>query len=296
MRNLLHIAAAALLFHQSASGCEAGADSSRIAVAGGSLTEIVFFLGAEARIVAVDTTSTFPQAASAYPSVGYVRALSAEGLLSLKPTLVLGEDDMGPPETLEQVARAGVNVVRVPEVPTASGILDKVRCVAALLDLAEHAESLIEAQLQPMATALESMQVPVSEQPQAVLLLQISAGAPTAAGSGTSGEGFLRMASLRNAFAHVSGWKPVSPEAMASAYPDYVVITERITRSGGGVDGVLANPAMMGALKGRKDKAEHLIAMDGMAMLGFSPRTLEAALDLAQRIHSRTDGGPKSGE
>ena len=234
MRHLLRIVAASILLLQSALACEAVADSSRIAVAGGSLTEIIFLLGAQARIVAVDTTSTYPQAASAYPSVGYVRALSAEGLLSLKPTLVLGEDDMGPPGVLAQVEQAGVHVIRVAEVHTAAGILDKVRCVATALGLAERGESLIQAELKPRVAALESLRVPPSEQPRAVLLLQISAGAPTAAGAGTSGDGFLRMASVRNAFADVTGWKPMSAEAMARAGPDYVVVTERITDSGGG--------------------------------------------------------------
>lgn len=296
MRKWPLAAAAALLLHQAALACETSADSSRIAVAGGSLTEIIFFLGAEARIVAVDSTSTFPQAAGAFPSVGYVRALSAEGLLSLKPTLVLGEDDMGPGAVLEQVARANVDVVRVPENHTAAGILDKVRCVAAILDLGAQGEALIRTQLDPMVAALESMRVPTPRQPQAVLLLQISAGAPTAAGRGTSGDGFLRMASARNAFADFAGWKPVSPEAMASARPDYVVITERVTRDGGGTDQLLANPAMMAALQDRREKAERLIAMDGMAMLGFAPRTLEAALQLARRIHAPSLKGTERDE
>ena len=63
-------------------------DPSRIAVAGGSITEILYFLGEESRIVAVDITSNFPEAATSLPSIGYVRNLSAEGTLSLNPTLV----------------------------------------------------------------------------------------------------------------------------------------------------------------------------------------------------------------
>lgn len=100
-------------------------DSGRIAVAGGSLTEIIYFLGAEERIVAVDVTSTYP-APDRHPSVGYVRDLSSEGLLSMRPTLVLGEDDMGPPEVLTAVRRAGVAVMRVPETHSAAGIVAKV--------------------------------------------------------------------------------------------------------------------------------------------------------------------------
>ena len=285
MFRLLCLSAALLAFHPPAAACETSGDSSRIAVAGGSLTEIIYFLGAEARIVAVDSTSIFPQAASAFPSVGYVRALSAEGLLSLRPTLVLGEDDMGPPEVLAQVGRAGVDIVRVPETHTAAGILDKVRCIAAVLDLADHGESLVREKLDPMVAALESIRVSAAKPPQAALILQMSAGAPTVAGAGTSGDGFLRLARLRNSFAELSGWKPVSPESMAIAQPDYIVITQRATRTGDGLERLAPSPALRAALQGRNGMADGLIAMDGMAMLGFSPRTLEAALDLSRQIH-----------
>ena len=110
-------------------------DASRIAVAGGSITEILFYLGEQARIVAVDITSNYPEAASSYPSIGYVRNLSAEGTLSLNPTLVLGEDDMGPEEILEQLAATNIEVIRVPEKHTAAGIIDKVICVGTVVGL-----------------------------------------------------------------------------------------------------------------------------------------------------------------
>ncbi|MEM9103064.1 MAG: ABC transporter substrate-binding protein, partial [Pseudomonadota bacterium] len=96
--------------------CEQAAkNASRIAVAGGSITEIIYFLGEEHRIVAIDRTSNFPEAAKKFPSVGYVRNLSAEGLVSLKPSLILGEHDMGPLEVLELVKKTGVETITVAE-------------------------------------------------------------------------------------------------------------------------------------------------------------------------------------
>lgn len=275
------------VLHQPAISCGMVHDSTRIAVAGGSLTEIIHFLGAEDRIVAVDMTSTYPaEAARRFPSVGYVRALSVEGLLSLEPTLVLGENDMGPPEVLAQLERTGMDVVRVPEAHTAVGIIEKVRCVAAALNMAENAERLIETELAPRIEALELLRTSATRKPSVALLLQISAGAPIGAGLGTSGDGLLRMVQASNALSGFSGWKPVAPEAMASSDPDFIVMTERGLAGAGGLDSVLANPALAVTSAARDGNAGRLIVIDGMAMLGFGPRTLEAALQLANKLHA----------
>ena len=264
-----------------ASACEQVADSSRIAVAGGSLTEILYFLGAQDRIVAVDSTSNHPDAAAEFPSVGYVRALSSEGLLSLAPTLVLGEDDMGPNEALVAVRRAGVDVVRVAETHTAAGIVAKVRCVASVLAL--DATRVVEEQLAPTVEALARLQA--SETPsnaQVAFLLGLRDGAPIGAGLDTSAHGLLRMAGAENVLADFDGWKPVSMEAMARAAPDYVLVTERNVDHAGGKDALL--PALQATPAGRLP--DRLITLDGMAALGFGPRTLEVALDLARRFRA----------
>ncbi len=268
-----------------ANACEAAADSTRIAVAGGSLTEIIYFLGAEERLVAVDTTSNFPAAARKLPSIGYVRALSAEGLLSLKPTLVLGEHDMGPPHVPTALAATGLPLVRVAEVPTAAGIVAKVRCVAAVLGLAEHAEALIEMRLAPVVEALATVTrsdaaVPV----RAVVLLGVRDGSPIGAGAGTSAHGLLEMAGAVNALTDFHGWKPVSVEALANAQADYVVMPQRGAADIGGVAQALRHPAVAPLVAGRADR---LIVMDGMELLGFGPRTLDAALRLAELLGTR---------
>ena len=68
--------------------CQESKDSDRITVAGGSVTEILYFLGSEDKIIAVDITSNYPEEAKDFPSIGYVRNLSAEGILSLKPSIM----------------------------------------------------------------------------------------------------------------------------------------------------------------------------------------------------------------
>ena len=282
-------AAGALLGWQCANACDAVANSARIAVAGGSLTEIVYFLGAEQRLVAVDTTSNYPAAARKLPSIGYVRALSAEGLLSLDPTLVLGEHDMGPAEVVAALETTGLPIVRVAETASAAGILAKVRCVAAVLGLAEQAEALIEARLTPALEALSALSAPAATAPvRAAVLLSIGEGAPIGAGIGTSAHGVLEMAGARNALADFEGWKPVSLEAMANARADFIVMPQRGVTGAGGMAEVLRHPAVALAVAGREDR---LIVMDGMELLGFGPRTLFAVLRLAELLGTRTPLG-----
>ena len=132
--NFIGLLAVALLAEDSlGQSCQKAKDASRIAVAGGSITEIIYFLGEQSRIIAVDRTSNFPPEAGETPSVGYVRNLSSEGLLSLKPTLVLGENDMGPEEVLTQLRATSVETRKVNEKHTSQGIVEKIRCVSSIL-------------------------------------------------------------------------------------------------------------------------------------------------------------------
>lgn len=268
-----------------ASGCAQAASSARIAIAGGSLTEIVYFLGAEERIVAVDSTSDFPAAARQFPSVGYVRNLSAEGLLSLAPTLVLGEDDMGPPETVAAVERSGIDIVRVPESRSARGILGKVRCVAAALGLGGEAEARIAAQLMPKLDALDALAA-AGDRPRAALLLQMRDGAPIGAGRETSGDSVLALAGAANVFASFDGWKPISVEAMVHSAPDFVVVSAHGAQAAGGIDALLSHPALRVLGADEQDRRRRLIVMDGMALLGFGPRTLDSAATLGRRLRA----------
>ena len=278
-----------VLLAGSALACERAADSTRIAIAGGSLTEIVYFLGEADRIVAVDITSNHPPEASRHPSVGYVRALSTEGLLSLRPTLILGEDDMGPAEVLTQIQRTGVEISRVPEVHTAPGILRKVRCVAAVLGLADAAEEAIGAHLVPQVETLATLAATAAHaRPRVALLLGSPQGAALAAGRGTSGDGLLRMVQAENVFADVTGWKPMSPEALATANPDFVLVATR-----GAAERDAARSAVSSSTALRLTGAARegrTVTLDGMALLGFGPRTLSTAVEVARMLQALPAG------
>ena len=103
---------------------------SRIVSIGGAITEILYALGLEDRLAGVDTTSLFPPAALRdKPNVGYMRQLSAEGVLGLNPSLVLAMQGSGPKETMDVLEAAKVPLVLVPETFSEQGLLDKIKLV-----------------------------------------------------------------------------------------------------------------------------------------------------------------------
>jgi len=253
---------------------ETAPDPSRIAVAGGSLAEVLYALGEQHRVVAVDSTSNYPAAAVELPQIGYVRNLSAEGLLSLAPTLVLGEHDMGPPAVVDQLEGLGVDLLRVPERFDADGIAAKVRCVAAAVGAQAQGEALVAELLAGYRGSEARAAGAEPGTPGAIVLLGLRNGVPVAAGRNTSGDGLLAMAGAVNLLTAFEGWKPVSMEAMAVASPAVIVITQRGIDEAGGLDALLEHPALRLTPAARNRR---VIAMDGMAMLGFGPRTLTAA-------------------
>ena len=269
-------------------GCERpAADASRLAIAGGSITEVVYLLGEEARIVATDTTSNYPPEALDFPSVGYVRNLSTEGLLSLDPTLILGEDDMGPPAVLAQIGQAGIEAIKIPETHTAAGIVEKIRCIATILGVEAHAETVVETQLAASLDALSTLSERTVKRPRVAVVLGLRDGVPLGAGRDTSGHGLIEMAGAENVFATFDGWKPVSMEAMVQSNPDFIVAPKRGVDDAGGAAALLDHPALKLTAAAREG---NLITMDGMSMLGFGPRTLATALELGSQLHGRAAG------
>lgn len=280
MRRLVLLILALLTFPASGAEaqCEPANDVSRVTVAGGSITEIIYALGLEGSLVAVDRTSNFPAAARELPSVGYVRNLSVEGLMSLNPTLILGEDDMGPPPVMRQLKATRIELRQLGEDHTADGIIAKVRCVATIMNAAAKGEAFIQQTLMPTVEALATLK---ASGRRTVLLFGLRDGAPMVGGANTSAHGLISMAGGANVFGQIKGWKPVSLEAMAKADPEVIVMPERGVRAAGGVDKVLAHPAVRLTTAARNNS---VVTMDGMSMLGFGPRTLKSALMLAEQL------------
>ena len=263
------------------SDCSPAKDPSRIAVAGGSITEFIYLLKKDVQIIAVDTTSNYPKQTSGLPSIGYVRNLSAEGILSLKPTLILGEHDMGPPEVLNQLEKVSVEVKRIEERQSAMGIVEKFECIAKILNVPTSESEYLKENLLAYATNLKEIRSVGTKRPRVALILSFIDGSPILAGNATSGDGVLKMIGATNVFSDIDGWKPATRESLLAKNPAYIVITERGLKAQGGMAGLEKNPAL------RLTSAvteKNVYALDGMALLGFGPRTLETAISLSEKL------------
>lgn len=255
--------------------------SSRVISIGGSVTEVVYALGAGDRLIAVDSTSLHPPDARDHPDVGYMRRLSAESILALKPTLLLAVEDAGPESVLDQLRAAGVKMVIVPDVPSNEGVLQKVDVVAKALDLKAEGRVVSDRLREEMAL-LDDDLTKVGGKPSVLFLLSVGRGAPLAAGRDTSAASIIGLAGGRNAIDAFEGYKPLTPEAMIGTKPDYILVTERTRDLLGGEQALLARPEVAATPAGRERR---LITMDGLLLLGFGPRTPQAIRDLAAGLH-----------
>ena len=135
-------------------------DPARIVSIGGAITEILYALGFEDRLAGVDATSLYPTSALRdKPNVGYMRQLSAEGVLGLNPSLVLAVQGSGPKETMDVLEAAKVPLVLVPETFSEQGLLDKIKLVGHAMGADARAECLDRGGIRrPGATARAARQ------------------------------------------------------------------------------------------------------------------------------------------
>ena len=254
------------------------AEPQRVVSIGGALTEIVYALGAQQTLVGSDTTSYYPAPAEQLPKVGYMRMLSAEGILSLEPELVLMTEEAGPPAVIEQLRAAGVELLQLPPGRSLADIEHSIVSIGAALQRQRQADSLIE-QLRAQNQQLVELTAAVDNQrPRVMFIMNIGGGAPMVAGTNTAANSIIALSGADNIVEGYSGYKPLSPEAAVALRPDVILTTERVIASGG-TDNLLENPAVALTPAGQRG---HVIAMDALLLLGFGPRTLSAALQLHQ--------------
>lgn len=259
------------------------ADSSRVVSIGGSLTEIVYALGEENKLVARDSTSVYPQAAFQLPDVGYMRQLSPEGVLSVNPTGILALHGSGPRESVEVLKKASVPYVEIPDEFTHEGILAKVRLVGKALGVADKAEKLAE-QVDADLKAAEKLTADVPKRRRILFILSLQGGKIMASGTKTAANGIVGLAGAVNAIDGFEGYKQLTDESVITAEPDVILMMSR-TNSGthGSVeDELFAHPAIAATPAGKDRK---LIRMDGSFLLGFGPRTADAVKELAQAFY-----------
>lgn len=262
-------------------------DNSRIVSIGGAITEILYALGLEQRVVAIDSTSFHPpQALREKPNVGYMRALSPEGVLGLNPSLILASEDSGPKDAVAVLRAAGIPFVLVPDRFTGKDILEKIEIVAAAAGNPERGACLAKAVAADL-DALAQVRARVDHPRKATFLLSFVNDRAMVAGRATAADGIIKLAGATNAILDYEGYKPINDEAIIAAQPDFVLAMRRDSHP---LDArtVFAHPgfAMTPAAK-----QQGFIAMNGLYLLGFGPRTALAARDLAATMYPTLTAG-----
>jgi len=259
----------------------------RYVVVGGALTEIAYALGRQEAIVGVDATSLFPpQALKDKPNVGYFRALSAEGVLSLHPTRILAVEGAGPPATLDALTASGAVIQRVPDQPTPEGVAQKILAVGSAFNVARDAEALAAAVRARFAT-LEQRRQAIAAPKRALFVLAVQNGRLLCGGAGTAADAMLRLAGAINV-AGFEGYKAMTEEALVAAAPEAIV---GMARDGASVaEAVKAAPAVA---RTPAAQGQAIFEMDSLYLLGFGPRAPEAAAELMAKIYPSAGSGAR---
>jgi len=250
----------------------------RIVATSGALTEIVYALGFGHEVVAVDSTARWPREVQDKPSIGYVRKLSAEGILSVEPTLVLTTSDAGPAAVFEHLAAAEVRIVDVPGSKgdrSLDALRTRIRAVARTLGAVAEGAELVAT----IDRDLDALSRVVEDRPRVRALFLFGANPMrlVAAGRGTGAQVLFELLGAENVCSDLEGFQPVGAESLIERAPEVVLVGQhRRSGSTGEVPGLEQTPA---GQHGR------VVEVDAITALAGGPRVVAAAREFAEALH-----------
>lgn len=266
-----------------AAGPVGAAGPRRVISIGCDITEIVAALGALDRLVAVDTTSRFPVEVRALPTIGYMRALAAEGILSLRPDLIVASGKSGPDTAVAQLRAAGAEVLLLPAEEGLAAMRRRIAAIAAALGVPDRGAALT-AGLDRRFAAIAAVVAGIEQRPSVVFIFGAgNHGAPIAAGTGTTPDAMIALAGARNAVTGYANYKPLTPEAAVAARPDFILTTDGTADRFGGVEGMARLPQLAVTAAARERR---IVTLEGTIFSGLGPRTPEAVVELIRRFHA----------
>ena len=252
--------------------------ATRVISAGGSITEIMYALGLGERLVAVDSSSYYPLQATQLPKVGYFRSLAAEGVLSLKPDLLVAARGAGPDVVLQQVQALGVDVKTYEQSNySLESWKTLVMDIGVDFDRSGAATELVKTVTQKIAH--HQGERDFNERSiNAVALLSIGQRGPVAAGKNTVPDLLMQLAGINNVASSLEGYKPFSTELLAEKKVDLVLIPSHVVEGLGGEDAICENQVLDMATDGECG----LFVMDGLLLMGFGARLDQAVAQLVR--------------
>lgn len=256
------------------------AQSVRIITAGSAMTETVCALGDCEKIIASDRTSLYPASIQQLPSIGYRTGINAEGILSLKPTMVIAEKEYLDAAVLDQLKASGVKLVIVEQRHSFEETKTAILQIGEALGRAPEAKKLISKNETELKEA-EEMLAKTKSKPKVICVYNRGTSNMSIAGQKTFAD-ILMYVGASNAYPEVSGYKPLNTEALIAANPDYLVMVSTGLESLGGVDGMLKIPGVAQTTAGKK---KQIVAVESLKLTNFGPRFGEAVKELVLLLH-----------
>jgi iron complex transport system substrate-binding protein len=249
----------------------------RIVSLNGAVSEMLCALGLESAIVGVDVTSNYPASLNQKTRVGHNRTISAEGILALRPTLVLGVKDQIKPEVAEQLTAAHVKILLLQQEFSVAGtrsLLQQVATATGTTDKAKQIDADFNKQYQALKFAPMKKKV--------LFIYARGTGSMMVAGTGTPVEKMIQLAGAQNAVTEFKDYRQLSSESLVAANPDVILLFDTGLQSLGSVEGLLKVPGVAQTNAGRYKK---FISMDGELLSGFGLRLPQAINELNKKLN-----------
>ncbi|MFF8492078.1 hemin ABC transporter substrate-binding protein [Streptomyces albidoflavus] len=265
-------------------------DTSRVVPLTGSLNEIVFTLGLGEQVVARDITATFEQAAD-LPVVTRAHDVSAESVLSLKPTVVLADTTTGPAEAISQIRDAGIPLVVLDPPKELDDIGPRIEAVAGALGVAEAGKALVQRTEQRIDKVRADVpDLPAADRPRVAFLYLRGSASVYLLGGRESGAGSLLEAAGALDAGKESGLRKdftaITSEALAKAAPDAILVMAKGLKSVDGVDGLVKIPGVAETPAGMDRR---VVSIDDGVLLNYGPRTDQVLADLVDQLYAGQD-------
>ncbi|GIU47513.1 heme/hemin ABC transporter substrate-binding protein [Shewanella algidipiscicola] len=257
--------------------------ANRVISAGAGITELLLALEAGDELVGVDATSQIPPHYTGVAQLGYHRMLSAEGILALSPSLVLGSEAMGPQTTLDLLRKANVDVVQLPNAHTQQQLLANIDAMGKHLNRQKQASKLQIDVQHSLANIVEKKQKinALGVAPRVVFLL-LQADRPARVGGDDTAADIIITLAGGNNIAGFSGYKSLSQEGILSLQPDVILLASR-SEAGTNLDEFLQRMPLL--IHTPAGKHKQLYVLEPQALIGGLGLSAIASADtLADRF------------
>ncbi len=246
----------------------------RIISLNGSITETLAALNEAENIVGKDVTSTFPADLKA-KDLGHVRSITAESILALQPSVVIGTSKDINPNLNDQLKKVNISLIMIDQEYSVEGTKNLITSIATKLKKDNY-----QPLLDNISTKIATVK-PFDKKPKVLFIYARGAGNLMVAGTGTPLHSMIELAGAENAAAALTDFKPLTPEALLTTNPDVILMFEKGLQSIGGIDGLLKIEGISTTNAGKNKK---VVTMDGQFLSGFGPRLGDAVVELHNKI------------